>query len=194
MGLLDDRKDQARRMTPLVRTALLAAAAGRVVPVYELNWFGDHYPEVGRSVEVGWAYALGEPVDAAELTRLLAVIEDQVQFYYEDDTRDDLLASVLTVVLRVLESITPDESASILATARGALTVIDAAGSAEAQVNMRTPRDKRTDSAGGEEEAWVYDAIVLAVTWLSPVRRDMFAAIGANPPAWYTDWLARRER
>ncbi len=193
MGL-DDTAERVKRLAPRARTALLAESAGRVFPVYEQYWVGDYHPEVGRAIEVGWEYALGQPVDPDEHAKLLATVRDLVTYYYEEPTRIDLLAQTVTVVLRLLQSMTPDDEAAVRATVRGVYSAIDTAKSAEAHANQETPRPEQTDGAADEERAWQESALRLVEQQTGPITRDLFAPLGGRPPNWYADWLARSVR
>jgi hypothetical protein len=194
MGSFDDRQARVARATPQARTALLSASAERVLPVYEEYWVGDYSPAVARSVEIGWASALGEPVNADELKSCIAEVQDLVTYYYEEATRHEVLATAVTVVLRLLQSITPDEEASVLATARGIGSAVEAARAAEWTANWDTPEPVRTERAADEERAWQEAALARIETWTGPLTRTMFDDLGAKPPAWLLDWRDRTAR
>lgn len=191
MGLIDDLTARAARLKPPLRTALLSECASRVLPVYEEYWVGDYYPSVSRSVELGWEFATGVETRAAELQTCTDEIQDLVTYYYEDATRNEVLASVVTIVLRLLHSITPDEAASCLAFARGLSSGIDAARNAEWMANWDTPREEQTDVARVEEHAWQAAALARIENWHDVVRRTMFDDLGLKPPAWLRDWRVR---
>jgi hypothetical protein len=194
MSRLDDLKARASKANPQARTAFLSACAERVLPIYEDYWVGDYYPSVARSVEIGWTYALGADVNAEELRTCLDEVQDLVTYYHEEPTRHEILAAAVTVVLRMLQSITPDEEASIIATARGISSTIDTAKSAEWMANWDTPEPARTKVAADEERKWQEAAIARIENWTGPVTRTMFDDLGAKPPAWLTDWKARTVR
>ncbi len=194
MGLLDELKARVARAGPQARTALLSASAERVLPVYEEYWVGDYSPAVARSVEIGWAYALGGDGNAAESRTCIAEVQDLVTYYYEDATRHEILAHAVTVVLRLLQSICPDEEASVLATARGVSSTIDTAKSAERMADWDTPTEARTKVAANEERAWQEAALARIETWTGPITRTMFDDLGAKPPAWLLDWRERTVR
>lgn len=191
MGLLDDLKGRVARLDPRVRTALLAACAERVLPVYEGYWVGDHSDAPARAAEIGWASALGGLIDGAGLRACRDELQDLVTYYYEEATRHELLAHAVTVGLRSLQSLGVSEEESLLATARGLLSTIEVAKDAEWMANWDAPEADRTKLARDEEYAWQEVALSRAETWPGPVARTMFADLGPNPPAWLADWLVR---
>jgi hypothetical protein len=102
-----------------------------------------------------------------------------------------VLAGTVTVVLRVLESISADEGASCLAVARGLCSTIHAANNAEAMANWDTPKPARTKFAGSEEKAWQEAALSLIDSWKGVGTRTMFDLLEGKPPRWLLDWRAR---
>lgn len=191
MAWFDLLKVRAARASPHSRTALLSECGVRVLPVYEEYWVGDHSVSVARSIEIGWAYALGIHVDAGELQSCLENVQDLVTYYYEDATRNEVLASTVTVVLRLLQSITLDREVSVLATARGIASTIDTAKCAEAMANWNVPREAQLNVAGDDQErAWQQAALARIESWTGAENRSMFDDLGAKPPAWLLNWLA----
>jgi len=184
----------AQKAGPHIRTALAAKCGERVLPIYEEYWVGDYYPAVGRSIEIGWDYACGAAVDETELRTCLDHVRDLVSYYHDEKTNNDLLAPTVTVVLRVLQSVTPDEEASCLAVARSVLTSVDTAMSAEVMANWYTPSPARKELAAAEEKAWQQAALSLISGWEGGVTRTMFDSLGALPPEWFLDWMARSVR
>ena len=63
MSLIKDITECVRGANRHARTALVAECGVRTISVYEQFWIGAHYESVGRSVEIGWAFATGANVD-----------------------------------------------------------------------------------------------------------------------------------
>src|SRR5688572_5549868 len=116
MSLVDALADRVRGSSPHARTALAAECGDRVLPVYEESWVGTYFPEVSRSVELGWTYAVGGTVDPAEVERCRAEVQRILDYYLDEGM--EYLAAPVTVALRVLESMSPDTDESSLAVAR----------------------------------------------------------------------------
>jgi hypothetical protein len=191
MDLLGSLKMRASKASPYARTALLCACGERVLPIYEEYWVGSYFTAVGRSIELGWSYACGGKVDDQEMQFCLDGVQDLVSYYYEEQTRIGVLAATVTVVLRVLESISADEGASCLAVARGLCSTIHAANHAEAMANSDTPKPARTRVAESEEKAWQEAALSLIDGWKGVGTRTMFDSLEGKPPRWLLDWRAR---
>lgn len=191
MGLLDEHRARAARATLQARIALLSASAERILPVYEEYWVGDYCPAVARSVEIGWAYATDATMNGEELQKCLNEVQDLVTYYYEDATRNEVLATAVTVVLRLLQSITPDAESSILATARGIGSAIEAAKNAEWMANWDTPKAEQTEVAADEERAWQEASLSRIESWTGPITWAMFDDLGSKTPAWLQDWRVR---
>jgi hypothetical protein len=159
-----------------------------VRPVYEEYWVGSYFTAVGRSIELGWSYACTGKVDDGEMRFCLEGLQDLVAYYNEEWI--SVLAKPVTVILRLLESISPDEGASCLAVARGLCSTLAAASSAEAMANWDTPRPARTEVAQAEEAAWQEAALGLIDGWNGFGTRTMFDSLGGKPPGWLLDWRA----
>jgi hypothetical protein len=189
MDWLDSMKMRASKASPYARTGLLCACGERVLPIYEEYWIGSYFTAVGRSIELGWSYACGGKVDEEEMRFCLDGMQDLVAYY--NDEGIDVLARTVTIVLRVLQSISPDEAASCLAVARGINSTIDTANNAEAMANWDTPKPARTKVAGAEEKAWQEAALSLIDGWNGVGTRAMFDSLEGKPPRWLLDWRAR---
>jgi hypothetical protein len=189
MDLIDSLARRVRNASPYARIALVAECGDRVLPVYEEYWVGTYYPEVGHSIEIGWSYASGAKVEVSEIQSCLLRVEDLVDFYYEEGI--ELLASTVTVVLRVLESMSPIEEESCLAVARGLVYAVDTANQAEAMANQNTPSLSRTKVARAEEKGWQNQALDLINGWQGFATRNMFDSLGEKPPRWLLDWRSR---
>jgi hypothetical protein len=81
MDLIDSLVRRVRNASPYARIALVAECGDRVFPVYEEYWGGRYYPEVGRSIEIGWSYACGANVEASEIQSCLVKVEELVELY-----------------------------------------------------------------------------------------------------------------
>jgi hypothetical protein len=192
MDLIDSLVRRVRNASPYARTALVAECGDRVFPVYEEYWVGTYYPEVGRSIEIGWSYACGAKVEASEIQSCLVRVEGLVEFYYEEGR--ELLASTVTVVLRILESMSPVEEESCLAVARGLIYAVDTANQAEAMASQTPPSLSRTRVAREEERAWQNQALQLINGWQGFATRNMFDSLDDKPPRWLLDWKLRSRR
>jgi hypothetical protein len=163
-----------------------------VYPIYEEYWVGTYYESVRQSVEAGWAYATGQSVNEAELQKYQTEVHDTVEYYREEGI--DILGDVVTVVLRILESMGRDEEESCRAVARGLLSTRDAAQSAEAMANQDVPRTNRVKVAMAEEQAWQEAALQRIEGWSGVATRGMFVGLDSKPPKWLLDWKARARR
>jgi hypothetical protein len=163
-----------------------------VYPIYEEYSVGTYYKSVRRSIEIGWSYACGARVDEAEIQSCLAELQDIVEFYREEGI--DVLGDIVTVVLRVLQALTPDEEKSSLAVARALVSARDAAQSAEAMANLETPKASRTEVAAAEETAWQDRALSVIDGWKGVAIRNMFESLDDKPPRWLQDWKQRSRR
>lgn len=189
MTQLELLKIRVQKIRPHIRTALLVECGARVLPIYEEYWVGTYDSEVGRSIEIGWDYALGNIVDKSEFQNCLKELDDIAAFYYEEDI--NILAKSVTVVLSVLQSMFVDEDSSCLALIKGLDSTIDAANSAEAMADRETPVSSRKNIAVLEEETWQEKAISLAENWNGVATLNMFDSLGNNPPNWLLDWRTR---
>jgi hypothetical protein len=192
MGLLDNVKLRVRKASPQARTALVSECAERVYPIYEEMWWGSFYISVRRAIEMGWNFGCGLPIDEELKARYLEHVLDAVTYYLKEATEDRLLASTVTVALRVLESMVQDEEESCFAVARGLLSARRVANGAEAIADRHTHREDKTKRARAEEEAWQEAALTLIDGWQGVTKRDMFDGIGEKPPDWLFDWRMRR--
>jgi hypothetical protein len=192
MDSIDSLVRHVRSASPYARIALVAECGDRVLPVYEEYWVGTYYPEVGHSIEIGWSCACGAKVDASEIQSCLVKVEDLVDFYYEEGI--EVLASTVTVALRVLQSMSPDEEESCLAVARGLVYAVDTANRAEAMANRSTPNPSRTKVAREEEKVWQNQALLRINGWQGFATRTMFDTLGDKPPRWLLDWRSRSQR
>jgi hypothetical protein len=155
-------------------------------------WWGSFYISVRRAIEMGWNFGCGLPIDEELKARYLEHVLDAVTYYLEEATEDRLLASTVTVALRVLESMVQDEEESCLAVARGLLSARRVANGAQAMADRHTPWEDKTKRARAEEEAWQEAALSLIDGWQGVIKRDMFDGIGEKPPDWLLDWRMRR--
>jgi hypothetical protein len=192
MDLIDSLVRRLRSASPCARIALVAECGDRVRPIYEEDWVGTYSPAVGRSIEIGWSYACGAKVDESEMQFCLAEIRDLVEFYHEEEI--NVLASTVTVVLRVLQSLSANEQESCLAVARGLVSTVDTANRAEALANQSTPQPDRTKAAMMEEEAWQDRALQLIDGWQGFATPGMFDSLGGKPPRWLRHWRSRSRR
>lgn len=192
MSLIKDLAERVRSANRHARTALVAECGVRAIPVYEQYWIGTHYESVGRSVEIGWAFATGSNVDPGEVQNCLAEVQDVAAFYHEEGIA--VLANAVTVGLRILQSLSVNDEESLLAVARGLTTAADVAQAAETMANRGDPSAKKQGAAIAEEQAWREQAIAVAVGWQGLADRRMFDAVAAKPPLWFTDWLKRSKR
>jgi len=192
MSWIQTLAQRVRNSSQHARVALVAECGERVRPVYEEYWVGTYSASVGRSVELGWTFACGGKIDAAETQACIAEVRDVVEFYNEEGI--SILAAVVTVALRVLESMSSDEDASCMAVARGLNSDLNAAQLAEAMANQATPKAARQEVAMAQEEAWQNRALDLIAGWKGVAKRDMFASLNDKPPPWLIDWKARSRR
>lgn len=192
MALLDTLINRVRILSPNVRIAVIAECADRVRPIYEEGWEGTYSTAIGRSVEIGWAYALGNPPGGNETRSSLVEVQELVTFYREDGL--DLLGDATTVILRLLQALTNKEEECCKAIARGLITTRDTAQSAEAEGNLGPPGAAATEQAVAEEKAWQEAALDVAAGWTGVADRKMFEQLGEKPPKWLKDWRVRKPR
>ena len=145
MSLINDLTERVRRANRHARTALVAECGVRTVPVNEQCWIGTHYESVGRSVEIGWAFAAGAYVDPGEVQACLAEVQDVVAFYHEEGNA--VLANAVTVSLRILQSLSMNDEESLLAVARGLTTTADVAQAAGTMANRGHLSARKQDFA-----------------------------------------------
>ncbi len=185
----------ARKMKPVsreLRVALAAECASRVAPVYVEYPVGFSYSELERAVDIAWQFAAGTPYDDAEIQVCVANVTKLVEYYYDDGL--DVLAETTTAVLRALECVLGNDKESLRAVGRGMVSARAAAQAAEAMANDGQHSTFTKEAALNEEARWQDKAIAIACTWQGPVSTTMFAAAGAKPPEWFTDWLKRSDR
>jgi hypothetical protein len=183
---------RASKASPQARTALVSECAERVYPVYEEWWSGSFYVAIRRAIEMGWNFGCGLKVDDELMRTSLDHVQDAVAYYRDEGT--DLLGDTVTVALRVLQAMAPDEEESCLAVARGLLSTRGAAKTAEISADRAMPRPDKTKRADAEEEAWQEAALTLIDGWQGVAKRNMFDGIGEKPPDWLYDWRMRRAR
>ncbi len=181
----EDLKAMLRALSPKLQTALATACAERVYRVWEEHWVGDYSPSVKDTVELGWAYVTDTEVSRGKRKKLLADIRPLVAYLNEDGLT--ILASAVTVSLRVLESMTDDNQASALALQRAlgsALYVAKLAGQISGQ---------GAEESEKEEMDWQEAALARAKTWQQPCDRKMFDGLGETPPKWWVTYHAGKE-
>ncbi|WP_394847465.1 hypothetical protein LZC95_08365 [Pendulispora brunnea] len=188
MDAIDSAIARLQRISATARIALAAEIGDRVYPIYEEYWIGTYSNHVRRSIDLAWSRAEGGVVDQNDLRSCQADIEDLVAFYGEEE-ENDLLRAVVTVVLRVLQSLSSDSSESDLAVARALLEAQNVAQAAEAMADEAQPSGK--EIAALEEEEWQDRALAFLDSWKGPPHRHMFDAVGGRPAKWLEDWRAR---
>lgn len=186
MDLIDSLIGRLRKASSYAQIALAAECADRVYPIYEEYQVGTYSKSVRRSIEIGWSYACRATVDEAEIQSCLAEVQDIVEFYREEGI--DVLGDTVTVVLRVLQALTPDEEKSSLAVARALVSARDAAQSAEAMANLEKPKASRTEVAAEEESAWQERALSVIDGRKGVAIGNMFESLDDKPPRWFQDW------
>jgi hypothetical protein len=192
MDLIDSVIERLASASSHAQIALVAESADRVYPIYEEYWVGTYSEFVRRSIDIGWAHACGATVDEAEIRTCLTHVGGLVEFYREEGI--DVLAATVTVCLRVLQAMAPDQKELSLSVARGLLSARETAQAAEAMANQQTPKASRTRVALHEEEAWQNAAFAIVAGWKDIATRNMFDSLDDKPPKWLLDWKLRSRR
>jgi hypothetical protein len=172
-------KASLQSIYPNAQTALTAACAERVYMVWEDHWVGDYSTSVKDAVAFGWEYATNP---ATSIDKRQDIIDDLLPIVeYLNEEGITVLASSVNVSLRVMESVSDDNSASALALKR-------ALGSTLHVAKLAGKISKYgKDKAQQEELAWQAAALEVAKTWQEPCHRQMFDGLGPTPSQW---WLA----
>lgn len=177
-----DLKATLQAISPKVQTALATACAERVYKIWEEHWVGDYSTSVKEAINLGWEYATNPAVNPDKQKNLLDDLLPLVDYLNEESL--GILASAVTVSLRIVESIIDDKVASALALERGlgsALFVAKLAGKIS-----KYGKDK----AQQEELDWQEAALKAAKTWQGPCHRQMFDGLGTTPPQWWVAYQA----
>lgn len=189
MTWFDSLVTRVARIERGVRIALATACAERCLPVYQALREDADEAAFTEALAVGQRVAeTGERSPARELElerRLRTLVEDYLDMGYS------VLSDAVTVVLRVVQSLDEDESASATAVARALASALSVADGAEAM--MLPPARETSGAFQAEEEAWQTAAMDLAEGWHGSVRRGMFASIPpTDGPAWQRRFLSSR--
>jgi hypothetical protein len=190
MSLLDELIRKAGPAGPRLRVALIAECAERAYPVYLDTWEGQDPPSIPRAFAIGWDFALGKPVDPAEVRACLAEIDSYVDFYLDEG--NDLPGGYCVLAKRVLECLSPVEADAYKAFGRGLMSYQDVANLAESLANKSHRDQPPRKLASAQVGDWEDKALALIAAWQGDPVRDMFAALGPVPPEWIADWKARK--
>lgn len=186
MSWLDTMKQRLQGANRFARSALAAECADRVQQVHERMWSGDYTPEVKRSIEIVRAFSQGTVVDQTEVASCAAELQNMVTYYFEEGI--SIVAETVTVCLRALHSIQPDEQEALLAAARALATARAVANLAEAEVRAVQPAVRKEGSAVAEEEDWQLKAVQVVQTWKGVAAAEMFEPLNDKPPKWLVEW------
>ena len=193
MSLIEKLQRQLAKTSNNCQLALAAECGNRVVTVYQEYWVGTFFESVESSIDIGWDFAKGNPVDVKAIDGLVVQLRDLVEFYYEEGI--EVLATTVTVPLRILQAISSGNDDDIsLNIARSLIAARDTAQFAEAMANINLPEDERVELAMQEEIAWQENAIVIGESWTEEVKNDMFKNAGKSPPDWIKFWLEHSVR
>jgi len=183
-----DPEELQLRLAPLEPSslvALAAASAERVNPVYETYWAGDHIDEVKEAIELGWQSCAGKTLDATRLQHVAKFVRDHLDWLHEEGI--GILASSVTVCLRVLEALNPNKDEAVQG-------VIRAFGSSLQVVKIAAKLAKVDKTAAQDEElSWQDRAITLVSGSPGPWDASMFRQLGAAPPHWWTAYASGSE-
>ena len=173
------------QLSPLALTAVAAACAERVNPVYEKYWVGDHVREVREAIDYAWECCAGAAPDPVRAQHLEDFVRDQVEFLNEEGIT--ILASSATVSLRVLETLNPkaDQKLGAQRACGSSLYVAQMAADLSGTVNEETAED--------EEVTWQDRAINLVRTGQGPWTPQLFRELGPDPPNWWRAYDAGPE-
>lgn len=157
------------RLPLRLQVAFAAACAERVIPIFA-EQRGDPSP-LQLGVEAAWQFACDD-ITSDRLDEIVAQIQQVTPNMNVESQHFAAMEACVSVVAAVdVIDDASDESAA------------DAARAARDAVDSLS--DNRNIERTNSEEAWQNLALELAEAWgAKPITRDMFAALGDDPPGW----------
>ncbi len=163
------------RLSTRLRAAFTVGCAERVLCLYDLDRWPDD-PRIRAAVDLAWRYAGGEEPELEEI----AAAEDGLRAAIPNPNEPDgqtpayMACMALGFALDAIDDPTAESAVS------GAFEALDAVDVFEDYFEP----ESRTWSV--VEQDWQLRALAACeATSDTPVRRDLFAALGPSPPEWF---------